>query len=716
MFKNTDWICPNEEDYNGISPIYRRSFKLDKKVKDAYIYITAMGVYDIKINDKSITDYVLAPGWTFYPVNHQYQKYDITDYLEAENIIDVIVATGWYGGRITANKANPLSDTYAIIAKIDIEFDDGTKTEIKTDNKWLVSKSKVLSCDIYDGIEYDATKEYTFTKAAVISYATKNALKLQYGEYIKEQEIFKPQDIVVTPKGEVIVDFGQNLSGYVQFSLKAKKGDIIEISHAEVLDNDGNFYNENYRSAKAKIRYICCDGEQSFKPNLTYFGFRYIRLDEFPVEPSKDMFNAIAVYSDMKRTGHIKSSNQMLNKLYNNIIWGQKSNFIDVPTDCPQRDEKLGWTGDAQVFMKCASYNFDVNIFFKKWLKDLKVLQTNSGAVPVTIPYVWRDSLHTSAGWGDVVTICPWQLYLMYGDVNILKEYFDCMKKWVDYISVSTSEKYLWIGGTHFGDWLGLDGKEGSYKGSSRDDFIASAFYAYSTSIVIKAGKAIGENIEMYQELYDNIIKRFREVFTSFDTQTECALAIHFNLANDILYVGELLANMIKENGYKLTTGFIGTPYLLHALSETGHSDIAYELLLQEEYPSWLYSVKHGATTIWEHWDGINDSGKFWSSDMNSYNHYAYGAVADWLYSVAGGILPDENNPGFKKVIIRPIPNKKIDALEVSLVTAYGNIVVKWEYVDSILKYKISTPVEAKIIINDKVYEVPNGNYEYTEE
>jgi alpha-L-rhamnosidase len=416
------------------------------------------------------------------------------------------------------------------------------------------------------------------------------------------------------------------------------------------------------------------------------------------------------VYSDMKRTGKIETSNHKLNQLFSNIIWGQVGNFLDVPTDCPQRDERLGWTGDAQVFVKAASYNFDVERFFVKWLKDLSAEQFENGGVPNVIPDYLCDG-KVSAAWGDAATICPWQIYLTYGNKEILENQFDSMVGWVNYITNATKDEYLWTGGEHFGDWLGLDAPVGSYKGSSREDFIASAFYAYSTELLIKSGKVIGRDVSSYLALYDKIVETFRNHFASYQTQTEYALAIQFGLAPDLQKTADELAKKVIADGELLQTGFVGTPYLLHVLSKYGHTDLAYTLLLREEYPSWLYPVNKGATTMWEHWDGIMEDGGFWSADMNSFNHYAYGAVADWIYEEAAGIQVVEEKPGFEKIVFAPKPDKRLEFLEASIDTRYGMVRSKWSRVDEKWRIEVDTPVTADVVIGGKVSSVEPGSY-----
>lgn len=506
--------------------------------------------------------------------------------------------------------------------------------------------------------------------------------------------------------------------------MDAKNGDRIEVSHAEVMDKEGNFYTENYRAAKAKIHYTCCDGEQRYQPKFTFFGFRYIRLDAWPqalseaalgTEAFLSQFTAIAVNSDLKRTGTIKTSSDLLNKLFENVIWGQKGNFLDIPTDCPQRDERLGWTGDAEVFVKTASYNFDVERFFRKWLQDLAADQYEDGRVPHVIPDALapedKSSFLPSAAWGDAAVICPWIIYQTYGRKRVLKQSFGSMKKWIDYMGNATTTPYLWTGGEHFADWLGLDAPQGSYKGSSRQDFIASAYYAYSTSLFIQTGKVLGEDMAEYEALYENIVKTFRETYSSYETQTELTLAVYFGLAEDLQKTADALADKIVSDGTRLMTGFVGTPYILHALSQYGHTDLAYSLLLRTEYPSWLYPVTKGATTIWEHWDGIMPDGNFWSRDMNSYNHYAYGAVADWMYEEAAGIKP--LTPGFETLTIAPKPDPRLRWFEASIDTRHGTVCSKWSHQEAAVKYEILTPAPAKIVIDGIEYNVPAGSYTY---
>lgn len=711
------WIKPSQE-MGEVCPVFIREFdggeNGGKEIAKAELWVTALGVYEAVLNGSRVGQYVLAPGWTSYKSRLQYQVYDITQLLKDENRLSVTVGKGWYRspvpGWITEEgKAEKAAIPAGLLAEIVITDKEGNTTCIGTDESWKAGESKIRFSEIYDGETFDAGFEAAEYFPAEVFEWTKDNLIPQEGEEITEQEYVKAASVFTAPNGETVVDFGQEVTGYVQFTLDARAGDKVEISHGEVLDKDGNFYNANYRAAKAKIFYTCCDGVQTYKPKMTFFGFRYIRLDQFPGTPKPEQFYAVAVHSDMKRTGCLRSSNPLLNQLFSNIIWGQKGNFLDVPTDCPQRDERMGWTGDAQAFVKTASYNYDVDKFFTKWLADMAADQLPDGSIGHVVPTLFVGS--GSAAWDDAATICPWQIYLTYGDKEILARQFDCMKKYIGFITNTTKDKYLWTGGEHYEDWLGLDAPVGSYKGSSRADFIASAFYAYSTSLVVKAGKALGEDVGCYEELYRNIVETFRRTFTDYRTQTEHVLAVHFNLAEDPAKTADALADMVISCGSKLQTGFVGTPYLLHVLSSYGYTDLAYTLLLRTEYPSWLYPVTKGATTVWEHWDGIMENGDFWSTDMNSFNHYAYGAVADWVYEEAAGIHTVEEAPGFERVKIAPKPDSRLDWLEASIETRKGLVRSLWKQEEGRFRYEITTPSPASIVIDGVETQVGPGEY-----
>lgn len=716
MIHSAEWICPNI-DFGDVCPEFIKSFCTGKAIAKAELTVSAIGVYEAYINGERVGDFILAPGWTAYKQRLQYQTYDITEMLSEENEIVISVGKGWYGSRI--NKAASLtSKPRSVIAVIKIDYADGTSEIINTDETWRARKTGIVFSDIYDGETYDNSAEKTECGVRVTD-EDKSVLIPQEGEKICEHERIKPVSYIVTPKGERVIDFGQEVTGYVEFTVNAKAGETVEFSHAEVLDSEGNFYNENYRSAKAKVRYICRDGVQAYKPHHTFFGFRYIRLDSYPCEVNADDFTAVAVYSDIKRTGDFSCSNKKINKLFSNVLWGQRDNYLDVPTDCPQRDERLGWTGDAQVFVKTAAYNFDVAKFFKKWINDMCAEQTENGVIQriVPYPYIWGDELDDvcgSAAWCDAVTIVPWTLYMMYGDKEFLENSYAAMKKWVDFVSGNTKVKYLWFRGEvphNYGDWLALDNPDttdsANMRGDTDQNFIASAFYAYSTQLLVNTGNVLGYDMSEYEELYKNIVSTVKKTFNTYNTQTACVLALHFDLTDDRQAVADKLAEMVKGCGLK--TGFVGTPYLLHALSDNGHIESAYDLLCCEEYPSWLYLVNKGATTIWEHWDGIREDGSFWRVDMNSFNHYAYGAVMDWVYSKALGINP--GSAGFESVVIEPKPSKHLEWAQASFESVRGRISVKWVYENDGVRYDITVPTDAEIIIDGKSNKVGKGSY-----
>ena len=715
---NAVWIQP-EHDMGDVVPVYEKQFSLSKMPVRAILHITALGVYEAHLNGKRIGNFVLAPGWTSYYSRLQYQSYDITADLAEQNTITVAVGKGWYRSPMPGWCDSSYQDGLrswpaGLLAELEVTYEDGTTETIGTDTSWSVAESATRFSEIYDGEQYDASKDFSAARCTVhVLEGPWDSLILQEGAEVHEQERISPSGIFTTPAGETVVDFGQELTGYVELSVDAKCGDVIALSHAEVMDRDGNFYTENYRAAKAKLHYTCCDGHQTWHPHFTFFGFRYIRIDAFPggaALAKPENFTAIVVHSEMKRTGHLSCSDPLLNQLFSNIIWGQKGNFVDVPTDCPQRDERLGWTGDAQVFVRTACMNYDAEQFFTKWLADMAADQRDDGCVGHVIPDLLQ-SPYGSAAWGDAAVICPWEVYLAYGNPQILKNQFDCMKSWVDYITGSTKTPYLWTGGTHYGDWLGLDAPSGSYKGSTREDFIASAFYAHSTELLIKAGHVLGKDMTDYEALYEKIIAAFRAAFPTYGTQTECVLAAHFHLTEHPQSAADQLAKMVKEAGNQLQTGFVGTPYLLHVLSDYGYAELAYTLLLRKEYPSWLYPVTKGATTIWEHWDGIMEDGGFWSADMNSFNHYAYGSVADWVYQSAAGIHTVEDAPGYAFIRFAPVPDARLSWLTASLQTRHGLVESGWRQEDGKWRYEITTPVDAEICIDKNTQKVAAGHY-----
>ena len=720
MKTGAKWICSPKEA--NVVDFYKK-IALSGKVKKATLGASAMGLYLVRINGKRITDSLLNPGWTSYHVRTQYQTYDVTAFLGGKSAeISVTAAEGWAVGDLTwKGRHHVFSDTVSVIAWLDVEYADGREEHFATDDTWGVRTSKILYSEIYHGETVDPTARIKKLGTAELS-RVKTKLIPQVGKLIHEHERIAPKEFIITPKGERVIDFGQNMTGYVEVRIKGERGGRIVMTHAEVLDAEGNFYNENLRSARSRNEYILSGGEDVFKPTFSFQGFRYIRLDEYPFEEvDLNCFTAVAVYSDMERTGFFSCGNAKVNQLYHNVLWGQRSNYLDVPTDCPQRDERLGWTGDAQVFCRAGAYNFGVHDFFRKWLGDMAAEQSlrNDGGVPIVVP----DALQRGAvccAWGDAAGIIPWEVYLAYGDKKMLAEHFPMMKKWVEYIRHAGTKEYLWVDRWHYGDWLAMDGAVGGDTGATQKDLIASAYYARVTDILVKAGKLLGKDMSEYEELYRHILDAFHDNFIENGlpcmskhislrdeknreeqaiikpiTQTTLAMILHFHLyrgEDERKSMADCLAKIIHENGDRINTGFVGTPYILHALSENGYTDLAYTLLLQEKMPSWLYSVNHGATTMWERWNCINEDGSFSSVSMTSFNHYAYGAVADWLYGVCAGINSLPDGAGYKHIALAPKPSKNLGFVNCRIKTVSGEVISNWYYSGEFIHYEFSVP------------------------
>lgn len=708
MFRRANWIEPSE-NLNKAVPVFKKEFDLKGKISSAHLNITARGVYTSFLNGKRVGDFIMAPGWTSHK-RIQYQQYGVTDLLRESNVLEVYLATGWNSDDSLRTYTNEYKKQIAIIAEITLNYATGESEVIATDSTWQWARSGFSYCGLYGGTVFNANTVPEFNGFAVLSEDNnKDDLIFQQGEKITKQERLKPKELIITPKGEKVLDFGQNMTGWLEIDVNGKNGDVLSFSFGEILDFEGNFYNENYRDAKCRYEYTCKDGFQHFKPELTFFGFRYVRIDSYPYDIDLENFTATVIHSDLKRTGYIKTSDSLVNRLYENVIWGQKSNYLDVPTDCPQRDERLGWTGDAQVFVKTASYNYDVRKFFTKWLTDMKLDQSDDGKIPSTVPDA-GVGFPASAAWSDAVTVCPWQLYQTYGDRHFLKLMFEPMKKWVDYITRATLKHGLWIGGTHFGDWLELKCNYGEYKGETRDDLVASAFYAYSTEILVKTGKILNIDVKEYEKLHKEQFVAFTETYgDNLKTQTEYLLALQFDLCENPEKKAEELVQLIHSDGDKLQTGFVGTPYFLPVLTKYGYSDLAYKVFLRKEFPSWLYPVTKGATTMWEHWDGIRPDGTIWSSDMNSFNHYAYGAVGEWMYSVCGGINPLK--AGYEELLYTPVASNEMDSFEAEFDSPNGKIVSKWYHKSGKTVYELTTPVKTKAIIEGKEYSLNAGTY-----
>lgn len=712
------WI-ETEEITNGASgpvPMFFKSFSIGSPIKSARLYMTAHGIYEAKLNGKKISENLLTPGWTTYTKRLQYQTYDVTALLTpGENAALVSVGDGWYRGFLEWNKKrNWYGKEAGLLYQLEIVKADGSKQVINSDASWKSSyDGPIRAADIYNGETFDSRLDVPVTskstskwKGVRVMETSLDNLVAQEAPAVIRHERFKPVKFITTPKGENVVDFGQNLVGWVQVKVKGKKGDVIKINHAEVLDKEGNFYTDNLRGAQQEIKYTLNGEEQLLEPHFTFQGFRYIKIT-YPGKLDESNLTGVAIYSDMAPTGFFTSSDKLINQLQHNIQWGQKGNFVDVPTDCPQRDERLGWTGDAQVFFNTAAYNMNVAPFFKKWLNDLKADQYENGKVPAVIPLMKRGN-DGSAGWADVATIIPWDYYRAYGDKGLLASQYNSMTKWVDYIS-SVAQNYLWNNGSHYGDWLFYtmaDDRDGKAALTDKH-LIAQTFYAASTQNVINAAEVLGykEDIAKYTALLKNVKDAFMKEYVTpagrlvSSSQTAYVLALNFDMLPEALraQAAARLAENIKSYKDHITTGFLGTPYICHVLSRFGYDDVAYKLLFQESYPSWLYPVKMGATTIWERWDGIKPDGTFQATSMNSFNHYAYGAIGDWMYKRAAGLNAAE--PGYKKIRIAPTPGGKFTSVTAKLETLYGSLQSSWKMEGSRFILDVIVPVNTQATV-----------------
>ncbi len=729
LLNNSEWraefiTIETEEDKGDARSSYlNKSIEISSSVKSAYLLSTALGVYHVYINGQKAGDDQMAPGWTSYNKHLLYQIYDVKELLKpGENTLSGFVNAGWYKGKMGfVGLKNHYGTRAAFSCELHLEYENGERCVIRTDGTWQGAWGPVVYSDIYDGELYDARLENTEKWQAVSQAAfDTSVLAAQAGCRVRVHERLPVKEIITTPEGDTVLDFGQNLTGWVEFTVQGNEGDEVRLQCFEVLDSRGNVYLDNLRSAKQKLTYICKDGAQAtYHAYFTFQGFRYVKVISWPGGINAKSFTACAVYSNMPVTGSFTCSNPLLNQLQSNIHWGMKGNFLDVPTDCPQRDERLGWTGDAQIFCRTASFLMDTYTFFRKWLRDLAADQTDEGGVPHVVPdiligksssdRIMRDGEHSAAAWADASIIVPWTMYLAYGDKDILRRQYESMKAWLGFMRAHAVDG-IWNYKLQFGDWVALDAEEGSYFGATPNDLTCTAYYAYSTGLFAKIARILGraDDAETYGKLYEQIVASYQKHFfdesgrLNVQTQTAQIVTLHFGLAPEAYrknVADDLIKLLKKENGH-LVTGFVGTPYFCFALSENDHTKEAYELLLKEDYPSWLYQVKAGATTIWEHWDGIKPDGTMWSADMNSFNHYAYGAVGDWLYRVAAGIDTAEDGPGYQHILLAPHIGGGLTEVDAKLQSSYGQLRSHWRVSGDVVTLEADIPCNAYATIS----------------
>jgi alpha-L-rhamnosidase len=719
------WISPGyvEDSVRRPSPLLRKEFVLERQVARAVLFITAQGMYEARLNGQKVGNAQLTPGWTSYNKRLQYQAYDVTAQVRrGGNALAVTLGNGWYRSTLGwVTQRDLYGSQLALLAQLEIEYTDGTKTRIDTDASWKSSTGAIRNSEIYHGETIDLRQhpygwdtpgfdDKSWENAKVQSF-DKLRLIPTINEPVREKEIFKPVKIWTTPKGERVIDFGQNLVGWVRIRMNGRAGDSVVITHAEVLDKEGNMYYDNLRSAKCRNVYITDGkGEAVFQPHFSWQGFRYAAVQGFTGELSAQNIEAVAIYSDMEPTGEFSTDHALINQLQHNIQWGQRGNFLDVPTDCPQRDERLGWTGDAQAFFRTAAFNFNVQPFFAKWLRDLEADQVE-GAVPWVVPNVLGQQDVNSSGWSDAATLIPWQMYLAYGDTTVLQRQFNSMKAYLASIQ-AVAKNDLWNSGWHFGDWLfyrPFDDKDG--RAAVTDKYmVAQCFFAYSAELVAKAAHILGKQDEAahYRALAERVKAAYQKEYLTpsgrlvSGTQTAYVLALQFDMLPE--HLRQQAADRLAENVQQyehITTGFLGTPHICHVLSKYGYHELATKLLLRQQYPSWLYPVTMGATTIWERWDGMKPDSTFQNPGMNSFNHYAYGAIGDWLYRVVAGIDTDPSAPGYRNIIIKPHPIKELGNVKASLQTPYGRVVTDWQAVEGVAHLKVTVPpnTTAQIIL-----------------
>ncbi len=695
----------------SIRPVFIRHFTLRQQPVRARLYSLALGVYEVYINGQKAGNEYLLPGIHAYDKWLQYQTFE-ADFRQGENCIEIRTGAGWYKGTygLTEPKKNEAAE-YSCIAEIHITDSTGSVQIIGTDSSWRAVKNQITGDGIYDGETYDASFN---DKTEYDVKPGKDNTALLYPRLsppVTIHERLKPV-MIRTPAGEQVLDMQQNMTGWVEFQADLKKGQCVKLEFAEVLQN-GNFYRDNLRSAACVFTYISGGFQETVRPHYTFFGFRYVRLTGFPGNIQPADFTGCVIHSDMEKTGSIETANPELNKLVENIRWGLKGNFLDTATDCPQRDERMGWTGDAQIFSDTACYLADTTAFYTKFMHDLAMEQAaHNGSVTYVVPAP-RYPFNGAACWGDAAVIIPWTVYIHTGDRRILENQYQSMKDWVDYIRRQDREhgnRYLWTSGHQLGDWLALDGSvSGGVYGATDRFYIASAYYYYSALLLSKAAAVLGRKHDhnKYAGLAERIKRSFEaEYFTTagrlaVQTQTAYAVAVYMGLVPEKFRERTFrdFRSKMKENGFVLTTGFVGTPYLCPALAASGNTDIAYTQLLNTNYPGWLYEVRMGATTVWERWNSILPDGRISGTAMNSLNHYAYGSILSWIFRDILGLSPDEYRAGFKTARIAPKPDLRLTSVAGSVETPYGTYRISWKIRKNKFTMTVTVPFDADAVV-----------------
>ena len=709
------------------APFVRAEFTLDKPVARARLYATALGLYEAHINGAVVGNDVLTPGWTDYAKRVQYQVYDVTGMLtQGDNAIGAILGDGWYAGYVGWQARQRYGDVPKFLAHLAVTYDDGSTDVFATGDNWKTAYGPITASDIQMGEHYDARREMPGWDTAGFDDGKWRTVALfpdpgitlsaMVGPTVRRTVEIKPtiipRDANPSQHSKLIFDMGQNMVGWLRLKISAPAGTTITLRHAEVLNPDGTIYITNLRRAQQTDHYTAKgEGEEIWEPRFTFHGFRYVELSGFAGTPDAETLTGIVVHSDMPQTMSFECSDPLINQLQHNIEWGQRGNFVDVPTDCPQRDERLGWTGDAQVFIRTAAYNFDVSGFFTKWTRDLEDSQTARGEFPMVSPNPGVAGVDGGPAWADAGVICPWTIYQCYGDKQILIDRYASMCRYVDFLNATSRDgerNYAGYDGWQgFGDWLALDGSTDHF-GITPKSLIGTAFFSYSARLLSRIATILGrdEDAARYAGYADTARDAFQRVYVTpgglvaGGTQACYVLALYFDLLPESARPVALdaLVRDIKMRGDHLSTGFVATPYISRVLSDNGKTDVAYTLLKQKSWPSWLYSVTQGATTIWERWDGWTHDRGFQNPGMNSFNHYAYGAIGAWMYAVVAGIDVDDDQPGYKRIIMRPQPGGDFSYVAADLKGPYGAIRSAWKQNNG-FEWNITVPANSSALV-----------------
>ena len=725
-----DFEPPTGDKYDDVgpglvpSPYLRKEFRLEKPVHKARLYTTARGVYEPYVNGERVGKDVLAPGWTDYRKRIQYQTYDVTGLLaEGRNALGAVLGDGWYAGFVgfdPKHRGAHYGSRALLLAQLEVEYEDSTAQTIVSDSSWKSSTGPILYSDLLVGESYDARQEMAgwnepgFDDSDWYPVGVEEVegppLVAQPDEGVRVTGEVAAKAVTEPKRGVYVFDMGQNMVGWVRLKVEGEAGTEVTLRHAEALNPDGTIYTTNLRFARATDRYVLrSGGEEVYEPRFTFHGFRYVEVTGYPGEPSLETITGRVVCSATLPAGSFECSSPMVNKLQSNIVWGQRGNFLSIPTDCPQRDERLGWMGDAQIFVRTAAFNMDIAAFFEKWMVDVEDNLSPEGAFPDVAPLFGDRSeaflRQGSPAWGDAGVIVPWTIYKTYGDTRIVEKHYDAMCRWMEYLREANPELLRRNKmGNNYGDWLS---PKGDY---TPKDLLATAYWAYDAKLMAEMAEAIGrgEEAKGYENLFKGIKGAFNESYVApdgrikGDTQTCYVLALHMGLLPEELRpaAAEHLMVAIEREDWHLSTGFVGVGYLCPVLTEAGHSDIAYRLLNNDTYPSWGYTIRQGATTIWERWDGWTEERGFQSPNMNSFNHYSLGSVGEWLYRYVAGIDQDPRSSGYKHIVIHPHPGGGLASAGAQYDSIRGMVVSKWEIVDGLFQLKTTIPANTTATVH----------------